>query len=221
MKRAIALIAFLLCPLAAADFRSDWQGSRPWVGPEYWAGPLYDWKTVDGAVVAVAAKNRLLHLLSHRPLEPQKGFKMRVSVELLAPGKLSNPESAWAGMAVGVKGMMEDPRHVAMWPRQRIAAVVRADGRLALGPNTVSDEVLTGEGPVELELTAQDGGLRLVGTRGGKSAFVRMPVKAEELTGNLCLAASSPREPNDKRGAIEARFRDWRLSGEGIGATGV
>ncbi len=221
MKHVIALVTFLLWPLAAAEFRSDWHGTRPWVGPEYWAGPLYDWETVDGAVVAVAAKDRLLHLLSHRPLEPRKGFQMRVSVELLPPGKLSNPESVWAGMAVGVKGMMEDPRHVAMWPKQRIAAAVRADGRLTLGPNAVSDEVLTGEGAVELELTAHDGELRLTGTRGGKSASVRMPVKTEELTGNLCLAASSPRDPNDKRGAIRARFRDWRLLGEGIGTTGV
>ena len=126
MKPILALALFLVLPLAAAEFRSDWQGTRPWVGPEYWAGPLYDWKTVDGAVVAVAAKDRLLHLLSHRPLEPQKGFQMRVSVELLASDKVSNPAAVWAGMAVGVKGMMEDPRHVAVWPKQRIAAVVRS-----------------------------------------------------------------------------------------------
>jgi alkaline phosphatase D len=221
MKPILALALFLMLPLAAAEFRSDWQGTRPWVGPEYWAGPLYDWQTVDGAVVAVAAKDRLLHLLSHRPLEPQKGFQMRVSVELLASDKVSNPAAVWAGMAVGVKGMMEDPRHVAVWPKQRIAAVVRADGRLALGPNAVSDEELTGEGLVDLELTAQDGGLRLTGTRNGKSATVRIPVKADDLAGNLCLAASSPRQPTDKRGVIRARFKDWHVSGEGIGITGV
>jgi hypothetical protein len=223
MKTILTLVLslFLVLPLAAAEFHSDWQGTRPWVGPEYWAGPLYDWKTVDGAVVAVAAKDRLLHLLGHRPLEPQKGFRMQVAVELLSGDKVSIPTAVWAGMAVGVKGMMDDPRDVAVWPKQRIAAVVRADGRLALGPNAVSDEELTGEGPVELELTAQDGELRLTGTRNGKSATVRMPVKADDLTGNLCLAASSPREPNDKRGAIRARFKDWHVSGDGIGTTGV
>ena len=112
------LVVPLELPLEATEFRSDWQGSRPWVGPEYWAGPLYDWKTVDGAVVAVAAQDRLLHLLSHRPLEPQKGFQIRVSVELLYKGSISSPNAVWAGIAVGVKGMMEDPRHVAVWPKQ-------------------------------------------------------------------------------------------------------
>ena len=130
---ALALSLFFVSPLVAAEFRSDWQGSRPWVGPEYWAGPLYDWKTEDGAVIAVAAKDRLLHLLSHRPLDPQKGFQMQVTVELLSAGKVASPAAVWAGMAVGVKGMMEDPRHVAVWPKQRIEAVVRvfgADGKV-------------------------------------------------------------------------------------------
>ena len=219
--KILVIHLFLMLPLAAAEFRSDWQGTRPWVGPEYWAGPLYDWKTVDGAVVAVAAKDRLLHLLSHQPVEPQKGFQMRVSVELLTNGKVSSPAAVWAGMAVGVKGMMQDPRHIAVWPKQRIAALVRADGRLSLGPDALSEAALTGDGPVELELTAKDGELRLTGTRNGKSASVTMPVKAADLTGNLCLAASSPRQPSDKRGEIRARFRDWRVSGEGIGSTGV
>lgn len=219
--KALAIYLFLMLPLAAAEFRSDWQGSRPWVGPEYWPVPLYDWKTVDGAVVAVAAQDRLLHLLSHRPVEPQKGFQMRVVVELLTDGNLSSPAAVWAGMAVGVKGMMEDARHVAVWPKQRIGAVVRADGRLALGTDAVSKEILSGEGPVELELTAADGELRLTGTRDGKSASVRMPVKAADLAGNLCLAASSPRKPADKRGEIRARFRNWRVTGAGIGTTGV
>jgi hypothetical protein len=60
MKPVLTLLLSLslVLPLAAAEFRSDWQGTRPWVGPEYWAGPLYDWKTVDGAVVAVAAIGR-------------------------------------------------------------------------------------------------------------------------------------------------------------------
>ena len=221
LMKILVIHLFLMLPLAAAEFRSDWQGTRPWVGPEYWAGPLYDWKTVDGAVVAVAAKDRLLHLLSHQPVEPQKGFQMRVSVELLTNGKVSSPAAVWAGMAVGVKGMMQDPRHIAVWPKQRIAALVRADGRLSLGPDALSEAALTGDGPVELELTAKDGELRLTGTRNGKSASVTMPVKAADLTGNLCLAASSPRQPSDKRGEIRARFRDWRVSGEGIGSTGV
>jgi alkaline phosphatase D len=222
--RVIAISLFVLpleLPLEAAEFRSDWQGSRPWVGPEYWAGPLYDWKTVDGAVVAVAAQDRLLHLLSHRPLEPQKGFQIRVSVELLYEGSISSPNAVWAGIAVGVKGMMDDPRHVAVWPKQRIVAVVRADGRLALGEGAISEDVLAGDGPVELELTASDGELRLTGTRNGKSASVSMAVKDVDLMGNLCLAASSPRKPGDKRGEIRARFRDWRVSGAGIGPTGV
>ena len=223
MKPALPLLLSLslVLPLAAAEFHSDWQGTRPWVGPEYWAGPLYDWKTVDGSVVAVAEKDRLLHLLSHRPLEPQKGFRIQVAVELLSGDKVSNPASVWAGLAVGVQGMMEDPRHVAVWPKQRIMAVVRADGRLALGPNAVSEENLTGDEPISLELTAKDGELNLTGTRNGKSVSVRMPAKADELIGNLCLAASSPRQPNDKRGDIRARFRDWSVSGEGIGATDV
>ncbi len=219
--KTLAFYLLFLPSLIAAEFHSDWQGTRPWVGPEYWASPLYDWETEDGAVVAVAAKDRLLHLLSHRPLEPQRGFQIRVSVELLLNGKPENAASVWAGLAVGVKGMMDDPRHVAVWPKQRIDAVIRADGRLALGPEAVSDDALTGDGPVELELTANEGELRLTGTRDGKSTSVKMPVKADVLTGNLCLATSSPRQNNDKRGEIRARFQDWRISGAGIGTTDV
>jgi alkaline phosphatase D len=219
--KPIALAVFLMSPLIAAEFRSDWQGTRQWIGPEYWAGPLYDWKTEDGAVIAVAAKDRLLHLLSHRPLQPEKGFQMRVKVELLHEGRLANPASVRAGLAVGVKGMMDDARHVAVWPKQRIEAVVRADGRLALGLEAVSEEILTGHGPVELELTTNEGSLKLKASRNGRSATVSMPVKPEDLTGNLCLTATSPRQANDKRGDIRARFQDWHIEGEAIGSTGV
>jgi hypothetical protein len=85
----------------------------------------------------------------------------------------------------------------------------------------VSEDYLTGDGPVELELTAEDGSLKLKASRNGKSASVNVPVKPEDLAGSLCLTTTSPRQPNDKRGEIRARFQNWRIAGEGIGTTGV
>ena len=219
--KSILFAMFAALPLVAAEFRSDWQGSRPWVGPEYWACPLYDWKTEDGTVVAVAAKDRLLHLLSHRPVAPGKAFRMRVVVELPSDDAVSVPAKVWAGMAVGVRGAMDDTRHVAVWPKERIDAVLRADGRLALGPEAVSTDALTGKGPAELELTWRDGTLRLVGKRQGKQVAVEMQVDAAQVMGNLCLTASSPRPPQDKRPPLLARFRNWIVDGEAIGGTGV
>ena len=66
--KTLDLSLLLSSPLAAAEFHSDWKETRPSLDPEYWAGPLDDRGTVDGAVAAVAAKDRLLHLLSHRPV---------------------------------------------------------------------------------------------------------------------------------------------------------
>jgi hypothetical protein len=217
----LTLILSLTSPLGAAQFRSDWQGSRPWVGPEYWASPLYDWQTVDGAVVALAAKDRLLHLLSHHPLAPEKGFQMHVTVEIPTDNQKPGPAGLRAGMAVGVKGLMDDPRHIAVWPMQRIDAVIRADGHLALGRDALSEQKLPGTGAVDLVLTYANRELLLTGSRDGKSASVRMPAQPDDLTGNLCLVTSGPAKPNDKHPATRVRFENWHAQGEAIAGTGV
>ena len=220
---SLVVISTLLIASAAtaADFQSNWQGTRPWIGPEYWANPIYDWETVDGSVVATAAKDRLLHLLSHRALAPEKGFRIRVKVRVPAGGEAAKGPKLQAGIAVGVQGMMEDPRHVAVWPRRRIDAVIRSDGRLAIGPEAVSEGSLPGGGWTDLDLTYTKGELAFTATRDGKSASVRMAAKPADLAGNLCLVTSAPGQPNAKRPALRVSFKDWRAGGEGIGKTAV
>lgn len=98
--KCILFFLALLCalPLHAVEFQSDWQGMRPWVGPEYWAAPLFDWETVDGTVVASAAPDCLLHLLSHRPLEPENRFHAVGTLEISLDSKVANPanvKAAW------------------------------------------------------------------------------------------------------------------------------
>lgn len=216
-----SVLLSLLIPLKAAEFQSNWEGTRPWIGPEYWASPIYDWETVDGTVVASAAKDRLLHLLSHRPLAPEKGFIIRVTVDLQADVAAVKHSNLRAGIAVGVQGMMDDPRHVAVWAKQRVDAVIRADGRIALGEHVISEQALPGKGFAELTLSYAEGEIHLTGTRDGKSVNVVMPAKAADLTGNICLVTSSagPTKPNLP--APRVRFKDWRVAGDGIGETGV
>ena len=209
-----------MCSLKAGEFQSTWQGTRPWIGPEYWASPIFDWETVDDTVVALAAKDRLLHLLSHRPIAPEKGFQIRVAVELPAGAAWKNSKLQ-AGLAVGVKGMMDDPRHIAVWAKQRVDAVIRADGRIALGGQVISEEVLPGSGFVELALTYADGELLLTGTRDGKYVSVRMPAKAVDLIGNICLVTGPPGQSKRNLPPPRVRFKDWRTAGGGIGETGV
>ncbi|BCX48650.1 hypothetical protein HAHE_25580 [Haloferula helveola] len=222
MMKALPLALALLLPsLQAAEFKSNWSGTRPWVGPEYWGNPLYDWETKDGAVVAHAAKDRLLHLLTHQVGNAETGFSAEVEVDLAPPDKVSNPTAVWAGLAVGVRGMMDDPRHVAVGAKEWIEAGIRADGRLILGKEAVSDKPLGGKGPVRLELRYASGELSLQGTRGERTANVSLKCEAAELKGNLCLAAMSPRRAEDKRGPILARFRDWKVGGDGVVETGV
>ncbi len=219
------LTVLALCSLAfhahAAEFQSGWQGSRQWIGPEYWASPIYDWETKDGAVEVTALPNRLLHSLSHHVTSPADGFTATVEVEFLSEQKIQSPAKVWAGFAVGVRGMMEDPRHVAVWPTKRFNAGIRADGSLVLGNGKDASGKLAGEGPVLLELTAADGKLILKASRGGKSVTAEMDMPVEELRGNVCLTADSPRRPGNPLGPLKARFKSWKMAGEGLTETGV
>ena len=221
MKFFPLALALVLPSLQAAEFESDWSGSRPWIGPEFWGNPLYDWETKDGAVVARAAKGRLLHLLSHKLDDAGKGFSAEVEVDLAPPDKVSNPTAVWAGMAVGVRGMMDDPRHVAVGAKEWTEAGIRADGRLVLGKKALSDKPLAGKGPVRLKLGYVSGKLVLQGMRGDRKASVSLECEPALLKGNLCLAAFSPRKAEDKRGPILAHFRDWKVGGGGVVETGV
>lgn len=199
----------------AGQFRAEWQGSRPWTGPENWAAPMYDWQVEEGALVGIATKGRLVQRVTDRVDDPGRGFELRAKVTLLFEGRLSMPEKCYAGFAVGIQGMMDDPRHVAVWPVRQIDAVLRADGHLAIGEE-VSQEALAGEGEAEVILTADGEKLTLEARRNGQSVSLSAPISAEKLRGNIGLTANSPRKGDDPRGTIRARFASWSGSGEGL-----
>jgi len=188
--------------VSAAEFQSAWEGTRPWIGPEYWGTPLYDWETRNGTVEAVTSPGRLLHLLTHRVDDSGKGFKLETPVAFVLKGKATKPAQTRAGFAVGVKGLMDDTRHIAVGPIQRIEAGVRADGKLQLGPE-VAEEVLPGTGPVELTLVSNGDSLELTGVREGKTIAMTRKVSPGELAGNICLAAP----------ALNRNHFDWDSNG--------
>lgn len=203
--------------LHGAGFETEWHGERVWTGPETWASPLYDWEVKDGSLVGVAAAGRVVQRLTERVAEPAKGFELRTTVEILTPDRPSNPRAVWAGFAVGIQGMMDDPRHVAVMPKRRVDAGLRADGRVFVDA-IESAEVLAGAGPAELRLVAAGGTLTLEARRGGASVAVTSAIDPARLRGNLGLAADSPRRKEDKRGPIRARFGAWSGRGEGLAA---
>lgn len=225
---ALVALCVLASPARAGDFRAAWAGSRQWIGPEFWASPLYDWQTRSGHVEAVAAPGHLLHLLSHRVDDAGKGFRLETSLEWLVIDEPSDPSEVWAGFAIGVQGSMNDPRHVAVSATRGLEVGIRADGRLRIG-QAVSDVALPGKGVVKLSLIARGRSLELTGSRAGNTIRLSQAVPAASLTGNICLAASAPQRPDERRAGerrtrpsrIRAAFHAWSGHGDGLVETGV
>ena len=96
--KILATHLFLVLPLVAAEFRSDWQGTRPWVGPEYWAGPLYDWKTS----IPVGMQTRILHT-REESMKPAKTrfVELSLAVLVLIPALQAQNYVDWAIAGTG------------------------------------------------------------------------------------------------------------------------
>ena len=143
-------------------FQSDWKGTRRWVGPEFWAAPLQDWSVENGEVVAMTAKGRLLHLLTHALTNKPGAFSLFVTVRL--DGAPAQPSAVRAGFAFALRGQLDDFRH-ALWHYQhKLEAGIRADGKLFMGEG-LSEEALNAKLSVALKLSvAADGAAVLTGT---------------------------------------------------------
>jgi hypothetical protein len=196
--------AFVAAPAAAvtATFASRWSGSRIWIGPEYWANPLTDWRLENGTVVAQAAENRTLHLLTHQ-VEASSNGPLRMSVEITPPAASSVTH---AGFRFGIRGLLDNYRHALISATQWVEAFVQADGTLVLDGVKSSQPILMNR-PFILQLHIEDDGEAELSAAGVR---VRRKIARDRLTGNVALLAGSPaRVP----GGAAWRFRNWSASG--------
>ena len=224
-------------------FESQW-GQWPdlrWLGPEYWGNRLQDWLVRDGAVrCRQPGPNHTLHCLTHRVVSPV--FWTEVDLERSVTGVPETPPSGPAadlvGVRVGVRGRFPDPRSAAVHG-QGIDVGVDAAGRLVVGPYTGTVVVPTSSAaPARIRLLVEG---RRVDGRDVLRAQVMDPqgrvldahtledLDAGALLGNVALlrhvdegrgdgATGSARAPGRAGGTEndEARFRRWRMGGEGV-----
>lgn len=220
--RAVLLLLPLLfvSSVGGHEFDARWQGDRIWTGPEHWAAPIYHWRVTDDALLATATPNGILQRLTERMEDSSSGFEFRTRLSFVFEDPPAQPEETYAGLVIGIRGMMNDPRHVAVWPRQQINAVIRADGHLALGP-AVSKKPLSGpplSASDEVELTLHGDGVKITLTarRGTDSATVSLGLPVEQLVGNIGLAAVTPSPEADAAPSIRVRFSHWSGRGAGL-----
>lgn len=217
MLKRILFLVFTLhaVSVCGSEFTMEWSGSRRWAGPEAWANPLYDWRVEGGELVAVAATNRTLHQTVHRVERPEEGFQLATRLRFQSKNEEATTQSVWAGFAVGLQGLLDDPRHVLVGAKKRINAGVRADGTLFVGEQQ-SQEKLSIREPIELELIAADGQLTLRAVQRGQSVTVTKSVASSRLRGNVALATHGVNKKNKWRNSTEVRFSYWKGSGKGL-----
>ena len=137
-----AFVAGTVAAGPAVLFASRWSGSRIWIGPEYWANPLPDWSMENGAVVADAAENRTLHLLTHQVVSNGSG-SFTMAVKMTPPAELGK---TYAGFRFGIRGQLDDYRHALISATEWVDATLRADGKLVLdGVESAGQVPLGGE----------------------------------------------------------------------------
>ncbi len=197
-----AFVAGAVAAAPAALFASRWSGSRIWIGPEYWANPLPDWRMENGVVVAEAAENRTLHLLTHQVAANGSGA-FTMTVKMTPPAEVGQ---SYAGFRVGIRGLLDDYRHALISATEWLDATVRADGKLVLdGQESAGKVAVAGE--ISLQLSVKgDGEVEL---RAGEVS-VRRKVSRERLTGNVGLLAGSPESATK---GIRWQFRAWTAGG--------
>ena len=204
------------CGESEAGFESRWQGDRVWIGPEYWANPLQNWRTAGGEVFAQAGAGRTLHLLTHQAVDGEGGLSMEVAVRLAEGGDRDEAAETWAGFVVGIRGGLDGYKHALVHPATGVSAGVRGDGRLFVGEQTSVDAVSL-EDAVELKLEADERRLKLTAQpAAGAPVSEETPVRAQDLSGNLALAAQASGPPTAETSGVEWAFRSWRVRGARI-----
>jgi phosphodiesterase/alkaline phosphatase D-like protein len=220
----LLLLLLAICLPIKAEFAMQWEGTRPWAGPEVWASPLYDWSVEDGKLVGLASRGRLLQNTVWRVDNPEGEFYLTTEVHLRGLDEVKNKRSVWAGMSVGIKGLMDDQRHILVGPKQRINLGVRGDGVVFLG-NTEAEQRVDPTEPLILRLSNNQFGFGLTVFRKNDqaksdgfaepAAQVTMKVIPEQLQGNIALAVDGPGQGGGKSEA-KAVFVSWTGEGDAL-----
>lgn len=213
----VLLLALLSTRASYAEFTMEWSGSRRWAGPQAWANPLYDWSVEQGVLVAAAAANRTLHQTVHRVERAEDGFQLSTRLQIAANNDQAVSNRVWAGFAVGLQGLMDDPRHVLVGAKKRINAGMLGDGTIFVDGEKSAEKLAVGK-PVDLALTAADGQLTLRATQGRRAVSVTKSVSSRRLQGNIALATDAPQQGKRSSSALEVRFFYWKGSGRGLSA---
>lgn len=221
---ACLLVLLLIpSPRASADgFTMSWKGDRPWAGPQAWASPLYDWRVEDGELVATVGPDHLLQQTVWRVGNADGELHLATTLRLTGLEAVRNKRAVWAGFAVGIKGLMDDHRHILVGPKQWLSAGVRGDGTVFLGEAVAEQRVDPSE-PLMLMLTKNDAELGLTVFRMNDkpladgfpepAASVIIQIDPAALQGNIALAAVGPNNPEQ---AARAVFTDWGGEGDAL-----
>lgn len=199
----------------SAEFRSRWQGSRRWIGPDWWANPITDWTMRKDSVIAAAAADRTLCLLSADLVGDGDRFEMGVEIQSQGNG---DGKTTAAGFRFGRQGGLDDYRHVLVHATQWMDASIRRDGRLQLA-DKVSEEVLDiVDGPIDLKLVGQRRGqsfeLTLTASQGDSQRMLSDTVAAERIMGGVSLLADGPAQAGGATVGPRYSFRNFRLAGD-------
>ncbi|MFN3168881.1 MAG: alkaline phosphatase D family protein [Phycisphaeraceae bacterium] len=211
-------------PASAGEFALQWQGSRRWAGPELWASPIYDWRVEEGKLVATVGPDRLLQNTVWRVGKPEDELYLIAQLQIRSLNETRQKRAVWGGFAIGIKGLMDDQRHILVGPKRQLNAGVRGDGTVFLGDAEAKRRVDPTE-PLSLWLTKNESGLGLVVFRVNDkpladgfpepAAQVFLQVPDEQLAGNIALAAYGP-QPRQAAQVPEVVFSEWGGEGDAL-----
>ncbi len=218
-----------------AVFQSKWtvqQNTQSvWLGADYWSNPLQDWQLNKGRLECLSSRqNRNVQLLTHY-LGTQKGdLQMTVSIGSLETEPLKTVNSAWAGVAIGVKGQYNDYRDDAL-KGKGIKMGITTTGQLFVDTLKAPD-LLTNfsfEKGIQLQINAKvadsshyDLMLKAYDLSTGNflGEIKDYQVNGELLQGNIALVSDFPNRYNKKLKNTPKHpsfwFADWTIGGTKI-----
>ena len=201
------------------EIDSKWSKDRTWIGPEYWANPLQDWKVSEEAIVGIAARNRTVHSLTKQVSNTDGGFRVAAKIRLDSSGA-SETAGVKGGFRLGLQGRMADYRYALLNSDQWVDAIIRDDGRLAVGDAESSGQLLLRDW-IQLSLDVvfmdEEALLRLQGEGDdGRQIEVEATLPADRLMGNIALLSDGLEQRPERSQAAGWRFKDWQIDGEAI-----
>ena len=196
------------------------EGDRRWLGPEMWANPMLDWRVENGTIVAKAGLNRTAHALGRRVVFEEVGDTFDLSVTMALESGITR-----GGFRIGINGKVEDPRAALLEHGAGIDAAMDEAGRMYLHQQTVATDLKPDQDAIQLRLSAtwpiddnHQISLRLIAQDDrGRTAELSTSLDKRLVEGNVALLAESAYDgPSGGKPRPTARFRDWRILGEGV-----